>query len=95
MSLAASRMLDEQGQVHHIVITARDMTETNNLIDELRTAKTSSEAVNQSLRDAIRVNEKQNWLKTGETLLNKQMQRSQSIEAITIHIVIFLAEYIN
>lgn len=94
MSLVASAMRDEQGRLYRIIVIARDMTD-NNLIEELRIAKASSEAINQTLRDAIKVNETQNWLKTGETQLNNQMQGVSSIEELTRRVVSFLAAYIN
>ena len=78
-----------------LAVTARDMTEINNLVEQLSIAKTSSEAANQTLREAIKVNEKQHWLKTGETQLHDQMQKVESLEELTRRVVTFLAGYIN
>lgn len=96
MSVATSTMLDENNQSYRIIINGRDMTDINTLVQELRIATKSSEAANQTLRKAIAANEKQNWLKTGETQLNNQMQESQqSLAELTRRIVSFIAVYID
>ena len=48
-----------------------------------------------NLRDAIKANEKQNWLKTGEAQLNNQMQGAQSLKELAGNVVSFLADYLN
>lgn len=48
-----------------------------------------------ALRNAITINEKQNWLKTGQTQLNDHMQGVQNLELLSKRILFFLANYIN
>lgn len=47
------------------------------------------------LREVTEENEKQDWLKTGQTQLNDQMRGQQDIAALSQNIITFLAKYLN
>ena len=48
-----------------------------------------------NLREMTEKNEKQNWLKTGQTEINDRMRSEQDISGLGRNIVTFLAEYLN
>ncbi len=49
----------------------------------------------EALRTASALNESQNWLKTGQNLLNEKMRGDKDLHTLTIDIVSFLAEYLK
>ena len=102
MSLAGSTMWNEAGELHQFVITARDMTKINTLIEELRASKKANEAVIRELHitkaaneAAIKKTQYQDWLKTGESELNVQLRGEPGMEQLTERIISFLAGFVS
>jgi signal transduction histidine kinase/DNA-binding response OmpR family regulator/HAMP domain-containing protein len=49
----------------------------------------------EALRKASDFNESQNWLKTGQNLLNEKMRGDNDLHTLTLNIISFLAEYLH